>query len=166
MDPGTTHGESGYCIPKVICQRQGQLHHHKGCAEGETRAGVPERVKEVYMAEFQARKKRRTEDWATYGEDLTTLRVEKAYPTLQVEAQRLLALNHFLVNIDNPQLAFGVRQRAPTTLDEAVAAILELETYLKPRPTTMGSVETFDPIADDVIAAIRRSGSGEGLSRT
>ena len=85
----------------------------------------PKCRKEVYMAEFQARKKRRSEDWATYGEDLTTL-VEKAYPKLQVEAQRLLALNHFLANIDNPQLAFGVRQRAPTTLDEAVAAVLEL----------------------------------------
>ena len=112
------------------------------------------------MAEFQARKKRQTEDWATYGEDLTTL-VEKVYPMLQVEAQRLLALNYFLANINNPQLAFGVRQRAPKTLDEAVAAILELETYLKPRPTTVGSVETFDPIVDDVIAATGGQGAGE-----
>ena len=77
-----------------------------------------------------------------------------------MEAQRLLALNHFLANIDNPQLAFGVRQRAPKTLDEAVAAILELETYLKPRPTTVGSVETFDPIVDDVIAATGGRGAG------
>ena len=33
---------------------------------------------------------------------------EKAYPTLQVEAQELLALNQFLTQIENQQLAFAV----------------------------------------------------------
>ena len=55
----------------------------------------PECRKEVYMAEFQKINKLRSEDWASYGEDLRTL-VEKAYPMLQTEAQELLALNRFL----------------------------------------------------------------------
>ena len=59
--------------------------------------------------------------------------VEKAYPTLQVETQELLVLNQFLTQIENQQLAFAVRQRAPTTVDAAVASVLELETYLDVR---------------------------------
>ena len=71
-------------------------------------AGLTERFepkcrKELYIAEFQRRSKRRNEDWASYAEDLKTL-VEKAYPALQAEALELLALNHFLAQIDNPQL--------------------------------------------------------------
>ena len=104
--------------------------------------------KEVFMAEFQRRKKLRTEDWASYGEDIRTL-VEKAYPTLQPEAQELLALNRFLSEISDMQLAFGVRQRAPATLDAAVAATLELETYLH-RPSL--PVANILP-GDDVVAA-------------
>ena len=73
--------------------------------------------KELFIAEFHQRKKRRTEDWAAFGEDLLTL-VEKAYLTLQPEAQELLALNHLLSQIENPepQIAFAVRQRALTAV--------------------------------------------------
>ena len=38
------------------------------------------------MAEFQARRKKRTENWASFGADIKTL-VEKAYPMTQAEAQ-------------------------------------------------------------------------------
>ena len=80
----------------------------------------PECRKEVFMAEFQHRSKKSTEDWASFGEDLRTL-VEKAYPTLQPEAQELLALNRFLDEIKNPQLVFGVRQRTPANLDQDIS---------------------------------------------
>ncbi len=72
----------------------------------------------VFMAEFQRRKKLRTEHPTEKisGEGLP-----------HAAAQELLALNRFLSDM---QLAFGVRQRAPATLDAAVAATLELETYL------------------------------------
>ena len=105
--------------------------------------------KEVFMAEFQRRTKQRTEDWAAFGEDLRTL-VERAYPTLQHEAQELLALNRFLDEIKDPQLAFGVRQRTPTNLDQAVAATLELETYLLKMPMAVAGVNSA---VDTTIAA-------------
>lgn len=89
----------------------------------------PECRKEKYIAEFRARLKKTSEDWALFAEDLRTL-VEKAYPTLQAEGQELLVLNHFLDQITDPQLSFGVRQRALDTVDKAVASVLELETYL------------------------------------
>ena len=112
----------------------------------------PECRKEVYMAEFQRRNKLRSEDWASYGEDLRTL-VEKAYPMLQAEAQELLALNRFLSEISDVQLAFGVRQRVPTTLDAAVAATLELETYLHKSSPFVASVNAKSTGDDVVIAA-------------
>ena len=121
---------------------------------GLTKRFEPECRKELYIAEFQGRRKRRNEDWAAYADDLKTL-VEKAYPALQAEAQELLALNNFLAQIENPQLAFGVRQKAPTTLDAAVAATLELETYLHPKITTAPIVHVEELQCDegDVIAA-------------
>ena len=96
---------------------------------GFTKRFEPECRRELYAAEFQRRRKRRSEDWAAFGEDLKTL-VERAYPTLQVEAHEVLALNHFLTHIEDQQLAFAVRQRAPITVDAAVACVLELDTYL------------------------------------
>ena len=63
--------------------------------------------------------------------------VEKAYPVLQAGAQELVALNHFLTQIENPHLPFRFCQKALTTLDTAVAATLELETYLQSKLITV-----------------------------
>ena len=87
------------------------------------------------------------------------MHVEKAYPALQAEVQDLLALNHFLAQIDNPQVTFGDRQKAPSTIDAAVAATImsmELEMYL--HPTSIGREE-------HVIAAAGRMRSSEGGAR-
>lgn len=65
-------------------------------------------------------------------EDLRFI-TDKAYPELQDEARELLALNQYLSLLDHSQVAFGVRQRNPGTLDAAVSATLELETYLPPK---------------------------------
>ena len=138
---------------------------------GLTKRFEPECRKELYIAEFQGRRKRRNEDWAAYADGLKTL-VEKTYPALQAEAQELLALNNFLAEIENPQLVFGVRQKAPTTLDAAVAAILELETYLHPKITTapIAHVEELQCDEGDVIVAaypgVRRGGERERLVHT
>jgi hypothetical protein len=130
---------------------------------GLTKRFEPECRKELYVAEFQRRTKRRSEDWAAYAEDLRTL-VEKAYPALQTEAQELLALNHFLAQIENVHVAFGVRQKAPTTLDAAVATTLELETYLQPKIPTAPIAQVEEQY--DVIAAARyEKGGAQDLMR-
>ena len=82
--------------------------------------------------------------------------VEKAYPTLQPEAQELLALNGFLDEIKNPQLVFGVRQRAPAYLDQGVAATLELETYLIRTPTVVANIKSTYDINDSVAATVTK----------
>ena len=92
----------------------------------------PESKQSLYMAELNSKKKRTSEDWAAFGEDLRVL-AEKAYPDLEPAAQERLALNQFLDRIDDGQLAFAVRQKQPKTVDDAVQATLKLQSYL---PTT------------------------------
>lgn len=94
----------------------------------------PSSQKSRYQAELRTRKKKSAETWADLAEDLRLI-ADKAYPDLGDDARETLALNTFLAQIDNPHLAFGVKQRTPASLDAAVTATLELESYLSPKMT-------------------------------
>ena len=101
----------------------------------------PESRKDLYLAEFQTRVKTRTESWPDFGEDLQIL-VDKAYPSLDSEARQQLALQCYLSQLDNEQVAFGVKQRKSKTIDAAVGATLELESYLvKPKQGMVAAVQ-------------------------
>lgn len=113
----------------------------------------PESKKEIYIIELQTRKRRKGEDWAAFGEDVRIL-AEKAYPGLQVEAQETLALNHYLSQLDCAQVAFGVRQKKPATVDQAVQYTLELESYLQ--PSKSGKVASIEQDEVSVASAARR----------
>ena len=89
----------------------------------------PDSKREVYIAELHARNRRKEEDWATYADILKGL-ADKAYPDLEEAARERLALNQFLGELDKPQVAFGVRQGRPKSLDEAVSLTIELESYI------------------------------------
>ena len=88
------------------------------------------------MAEFQIRRKRKDEDWASFGDSLRFL-AEKSYPDLTSEAQEVLALNHYLTQLENPQVNFSVRHKQPTSIDQAVQYTLEAESYLHPHKQQM-----------------------------
>ena len=92
----------------------------------------PQSKRELYVAEFQTRRKRKTEGWADFGEDLRVL-ADRAFPQLNTEAKQLLALQQFMSQVDNPQVAFSVKQRHPTTVEQAVMMTLELESFLGPK---------------------------------
>ena len=67
---------------------------------------------------------------------------DRAYPNFEDNARERLALNTYLSQIENPHVAFGVKQKVPVDLDAAVAAAtLELESYLSPKMTTVARVE-------------------------
>ena len=100
------------------------------CVKALKKRFVPDSRKDLYVAELQTRTKRREEDWASFGDSLRILS-DRAYPDFEDKARERLALNQFLSQIDNPQVAFGVKQKRPGNIDEAVAATLELESYLK-----------------------------------
>ena len=79
----------------------------------------PESRHTRYQAEFQARRKKAGEGWADFADDLRSL-ADKAYPTLQEEARERLAINAYLAQLPQPQVSFSVRQKQPSTLDDAV----------------------------------------------
>eukprot|EP00731_Ephydatia_muelleri_P000948 Em0001g948a len=100
---------------------------------GDTKKALKERFEPAsqtarYLAEFENRRKKKTEGWADFAEDLRSL-VEKAYPALQEEAKAQIALSHYLRHLDQPMTSFSVKQRTPKSLDEAVSATLEIESY-------------------------------------
>lgn len=69
----------------------------------------PESKKTRYQAEFQTRRKKKFENWA----DFVRLLADKAFPELQDEARERLALNSYLSQLDQPQVAFSVKQKRP-----------------------------------------------------
>ena len=54
---------------------------------------------------------------------------DKAYAGLEEKALECLALNHFLTQIANPQAAFGVKQKRPKMVEEAVITTIELGSW-------------------------------------
>ena len=91
------------------------------------------------------------EGWAAFTEDLKVL-ASKAFPQLQDDAKEQLALNHYLGQLTNHQVSFNVRQKRPRTLDEAVSATLELESYLVPTGLPAVGVPP-----SQVVAGVRQS---------
>ena len=86
-------------------------------------------------------RKKANEGWADFADDLKAL-ADKGYPTLQEEAREQLAINAFLQQLTQPQIAFSVKQKRPKTLDDAVAATLEMESYLA-GPSPVGIASTL-----------------------
>ena len=93
-----------------------------------------------YQAELQTRRRKKDESWADTADNLRVLAF-KAYPDLEDKARERLALNAYLSLLENPHVAFGVKQITPQTLDAVVSATLELESYLSPK-MAVASVET------------------------
>ena len=56
--------------------------------------------------------------------------VNKTFPNLQEEAREQLAMSIYLDQLRDPRVSFGVKQWRPCKLSEAVAATIELESYL------------------------------------
>ena len=126
-------------------------------ADGKVRTGEPQD-----QAEFQARKKKLSEGWADFADDLQSL-VEKAYPTLQHEARELLAINAYLRQVTQPQEAFSVKQKNPGTLDDTVAATLEMESYTESPTNRTGAVSILQP--ENETATVAAIGPVEKLTR-
>ena len=102
-----------------------------------------------YEAEFQTRRKKKSEGWADFAEDLKLL-ADKAFPELQEAARSQLAIISYLQQLDHPQVAFGVKQKRPKTIDEAVSATLEMESYV----TQPGSAAAIAVVEESEITAI------------
>lgn len=112
----------------------------------------PESKHTRYQAEFQARRKRANEGWADLADDLRSL-ADKAYPDLQEEARERLCLNSYLAQLPQPQIAFSVRQKRPTSLDDAVATTIEMESYLPPQTQSAVNL-TLPTLEEPPVASV------------
>ena len=88
----------------------------------------PDSKRQRYAAEFHSRQRCDNEKWGDFADQLRCLE-DKAFPTLEEDARELLAVDRYLSNINDPSIAFAVRQKRPETMEEAVAATLEMESY-------------------------------------
>ncbi len=114
---------------------------YTGLTEALRKRFEPDSKRELYAAEFQARRRRRDESWGDFADDLRRLS-DKAFPDLEEKAREKLALDRYLSEVGNPQVAFAVRQQRPKNLDDAVAHTLEMESYLVPsKPVKVAAVE-------------------------
>ncbi len=144
----------------------------------------PEARKTIYQTRLQTRVKQKGEGWAEFGEDLLRL-ADKAYPELVDAAKEQFALNQYFTQLNNPQVAFAVKQTKPTTIDEAVRATLEMESYSKPMPSGITAVSEEGAVAissvqgtsdlkmimekmermETQLKEMQQSGSGSGRGR-
>ena len=117
----------------------------------------PESRKEYYIAELQTRRRRKGEDWATFGEELKLI-TERAYPDLEAAAREQIALTQYLSSISSPQLAFSVRQKRPKSVEEAVTTTMEMESYMGPKSVHFARVGSSDQddVAEIAAASNRR----------
>ena len=78
--------------------------------------------------EFHARQKQPQEDLASFGEDLKHL-VNKAFPDIEESSREHMAIDRFLLQLEDPQVAFSVSQKRPSNMDEAVTYTLEMQAH-------------------------------------
>ena len=92
----------------------------------------PDSKKQLYVAEFHARRRCSANQWGDFANKLRYL-VDKAFPSLEEDAKELLNLDRYLSNIDDPKIALAVRQQRPATVEEAFAWTQEMESYAAPQ---------------------------------
>ena len=112
----------------------------------------PSNQKTRYQAELQTCRKKKAKSWADLAEDLC-LYSDKSYPDLDNNASETLTLNAYLGLLDNPQVTFGVKQRKPANMDAAIAATLELESYLSHK-TVVSSVKEEESTDNGQVGAV------------
>ena len=114
-------------------------------------------------------KKQKREGWVDYAEDLKIL-VNKAFPDLQEEARDLLAMNHFLNQLDNP---VGTAELYRLQLDDPVVGILltakeigkrPLEKSVKDNPKSRRLLQIWDQLVIKENLLFRKFDSQDGTS--
>ena len=88
----------------------------------------PDSRRNLYVVEFQTRKRGSGEAWEELADALRLL-ADKAFH-LQDEAKKQLSLDRFLALLGKPELALAVKQKRPKSIDKAVAYTIEMESYM------------------------------------
>ena len=72
-----------------------------------------------------------------------------AYPTLQPDARESIACDHYNDALDDADFGLKVRERAATSLDDALRVSLQLEAWMKDATRTRREQSTKPKEAED-----------------
>ena len=85
------------------------------------------------------------------------MQADKAFPQLPNDTKKQQALNHYLIQLIDNQIAFNVQQKRLRTLDEAVSVTLELESYLVPSSLLSTQMSVSQLPTPQVVAGVCES---------
>lgn len=92
---------------------------------------------ENYIIEFRSRKRRSGESLPELGQAMRRL-VMQAYPDMSIESQEQLVTEQFKDAVDDGDLRSAIFRAKAKTLDQAVAAAVETECFLKAEKVRRG----------------------------
>ena len=81
-----------------------------------------------YGMELRLRKRQSGESLSTLHQDIRRL-MTLAHPRLPQDTRESIACDYYVDALDGPEFALKVRERAPTSLDEALRVSLQLEAW-------------------------------------
>ena len=93
-----------------------------------TRRFSPTHQTEVHRIQLKNRFRKRDESLPELAHEVRRL-TRQAYPNAPVELLVILARDHFIDALDDPDLRLGVYQARPQTMEEAVKAAMEIEAF-------------------------------------
>ena len=113
---------------------------------------------EKYRAELQIRRRKHNESLTELHQDIRRL-MALAYPKLTAEAREEIACDHFTNALNNADFALKVKERAPTSLDEALRIALRLEAWKRSTKMTGQDEDRTDRPKHKVRTAGRQDDS-------
>ena len=93
-----------------------------------TQRFAPSNQTELHKVQLKARSRRRDESLTELGQSIRRL-TGLAYPDAHQELVEILAKDHFIDALQESEMRLRVQQARPKTLNEAVHAAVELETF-------------------------------------
>ncbi|KAJ8031464.1 hypothetical protein HOLleu_24660 [Holothuria leucospilota] len=90
----------------------------------------PAHQTEVFRIQLKNQTKRKEESLPEQAQEIRRL-TRQAYPGAPSEVQGLMAKDHFMDALDDPEVRLAVYQARPRTLDEALRVSLEMEAFQK-----------------------------------
>ena len=90
----------------------------------------PAHQTEVFRIQLKNRTRRKEEALPELAQEIRRL-TRQAYPGAPSEVQGLMAKDHFMDALDDPEVRLAVYQARPRTLDEALRVSLEMEAFQK-----------------------------------
>ena len=98
----------------------------------------PDNQADVYLAHLRTRVRAKSESLPELGQEIKKL-ARHALPSAPSEVREWLALTHFVEALDNEFMEYSVKQAKPRTVDDAVKAAVEIESFQLSRRTRKAS---------------------------